>query len=50
MEICEKCSSQQIEIQKKSFKEDLHNILTIFTCKSCGHEKTETNNLQIENN
>jgi len=48
MKLCEKCSSETISEETKSFKEDLHNIMKVFSCLSCGFKKTEMINIQEE--
>ena len=45
MKTCEKCCSEDIKVDVKSF-EDLHNIMQVFTCLSCGFEKTDVINIQ----
>jgi hypothetical protein len=45
MNMCEVCRSEEIQVETKGF-EDLHNIMKVFVCKSCGHTKTELVNLQ----
>lgn len=46
MKLCEKCSSETISEETKTFKEDLHNIIKVFSCIRCGFVKTETINIQ----
>ncbi len=45
MKTCEKCHSEKIQEETKSF-EDLHNIVKIFSCLDCGFEKTVLINIQ----
>jgi uncharacterized Zn finger protein len=48
MNECKKCSSKEISVEVIPF-EDLHNIMKVFTCLSCGYKKTELNNIQEGN-
>lgn len=36
---CEKCESEKIEESVKDFSSD--NVMKIFKCQECGHEKSE---------
>ena len=45
MNECENCHSENIDVKILGF-EDLHNIVKVFICLSCGHQKTKLINIQ----
>lgn len=46
MNVCEKCGSTNFNIDSKSFPEDLHKVLQVFVCKSCGNKTTKLVDVQ----